>query len=155
MDNKLKTLKHFCLNVLNSNPPYDSTRMLTQISNYIAFLERPIALGLFVPCDLNGMFLRPPVQFEGQFSEYKNLLKQYTEAQDRIMFEGFEVRHGDWPGEEHELSLYHKDKKWSMAKVSPEFRWGYTNIFTIEDITLYSPDKNLFSFTPSALQLFT
>lgn len=155
MDNKLKPLIEFCLNRLNSDPPYSAVKMLTQISNYIGILQRPISLGLFVPCDKNGHFLKPPIQFEGRFSEYQILLEQYVEAQDRVMFEGFEIKAGDWPGEEHELALYHKDYKWSLAKVSPEFRWGYTNIFTIEDITLHSPNKNLFNFTPSALKEFT
>ncbi|QWA38856.1 hypothetical protein [Chryseobacterium sp. ZHDP1] len=155
-DNKLKNLKDFCLNtILNSNPPYNPTKMLTQISSYIGILERPISLGLFVPCDINGKYLKPPVNFEGKFSEYKTLLKQYTEAQDRVMFEGFEIRQHDWPSKKYELGLYHKDYEWSLAQVTPEFRWGYVNIFKIEDITLYSPNKNLFTFTENALKYFT
>lgn len=155
MDNKLKNVKDFCLNLLNSNPPYDPTAILTQISNYINILQRPMSLGLFVPCDESGVFLKPPIQFEGKLSGYQKLLKQYVAAQDRVMFEGFEIRKYDWPEEENELGLYHKDHKWSLAQITPEFRWGYTNIFKVEDITLYSSNKDLFTFTESALKEFS
>lgn len=66
--------------------------------NYANFLKRPLELGFFIPCDLDGNVLEKPKRSDyiGKEMEFtkdelvERDLEQYQEALDRVLFEGFE-----------------------------------------------------------------
>jgi len=66
-----------------------------------SFLEQPLTLGMFVPCDLEGNVLEKPKMWDA-FWEFKpeegiytaneaRECEKYESALDRVIFEGFEV----------------------------------------------------------------
>jgi hypothetical protein len=68
--------------------------------NYANFLKQPLKLGMFVPCDENDVPLDEPKNYDlwckyGDFTQYgkslTDICKPYKEAQDRVLFDGFEV----------------------------------------------------------------
>lgn len=75
-----------------------ANRFYHTICNYANFLKQPLTLGMFVPCDLEGNILtKPPL-----YNDYKNEeggnkelfrfnLEQYKQAQERILFKGWEL----------------------------------------------------------------
>lgn len=57
---------------------------LTQ--NYAKFLKQPLELWMFIPCDEEGNVLEKP----NPLVDVNNRLKkQYQQAKDRVLFEGF------------------------------------------------------------------
>ncbi len=77
--------------------------------NFDNFLEKPLKLGYFIPCDENDVPLEEPINFEvwerlhfnnGKtekgtigFKEHE----KYQEAKQRVLFEGFEYdKENDW-----------------------------------------------------------
>lgn len=57
-----------------------------KIHNYANFLKKPLEICMFVPCDENGDILRDGVNWNKKF---------YQKAQERVLFEGFEVKKND------------------------------------------------------------
>lgn len=60
-----------------------------KILNYASFLNRPLELGMFFPCDENGKILSNNVSDENYFGVHV-----YNEAKKRVLFEGFEIMGG-------------------------------------------------------------
>lgn len=88
----LVSMVDFVLNILNQDPPYNEVKMLTQISNYANFLKQPLAIGMFVPCDLDGNVLtEPSVLSPEHISKTNQKLEAYQQAKERCLFEGFQV----------------------------------------------------------------
>ena len=60
--------------------------------NYDNFLEQPLTLGMFVPCDKSGDVIDNLSRYPSD-QEYLNveLDEQYQQAKERVLFEGFEV----------------------------------------------------------------
>lgn len=63
-----------------------------RIRNYAEFLKQPLTLGMFIPCDENGVIFEEPerIHFNTDF-DYKAELSVYQEAKWRVLFEGFEL----------------------------------------------------------------
>jgi hypothetical protein len=87
-----------------------------KIHNYANFLKKPLEICMFVPCDENGDILRDGVNWNKKF---------YQKAQERVLFEGFEVK---------------KNDRWTTFFYKKEFFTSFTSfsyIFknkTIEDL---------------------
>lgn len=64
----------------------------TKISNYGDFIKQPLALGMFVPCDLDGNVLeeREIWHTTNQDSETQSLLIEFEEAKNRVLFKNIE-----------------------------------------------------------------
>lgn len=73
-----------------------------RICNFAKFLNQPLTLGMFVPCDEDGNPLEEPTEklmneFGGAFStneeqnQLDDLIQEYQAAKERVIFEGFEV----------------------------------------------------------------
>jgi hypothetical protein len=60
---------------------------LEHIINYANFLKQPLELWMFVPCDLEGNVLIEPIE---QNPIYWS--KEYQQAKERVLFEGFDLR---------------------------------------------------------------
>lgn len=70
---------------------------LQLIHKYKDFLNQPLTLGMFVPCDLDGNVLEEPnIENDHNDSFFKmqtdfHLEKQYEEAKDKVIFSDFKL----------------------------------------------------------------
>lgn len=69
-------------------------RRMRKCQNYANFLNTPLELGMFVPCDEDGNVLEESNKHSdrGQFvrdKEHERKIKQYQEAKENVLFEGF------------------------------------------------------------------
>ena len=62
--------------------------------NYDDFLEQPLKLEMFVPCDEEGDILEEPTNYEkrllNMMTEYNDEVYRYKQAKEKVLFEGFE-----------------------------------------------------------------
>ena len=69
---------------------YEKTR-----NNFDNFLEQPLKLGMFVPCDEEGDILEVPTNYEMRLlnmtTEYNDEVYTYYQAKAKVLFEGFEI----------------------------------------------------------------
>lgn len=76
-----------------------------KVKAYAKFLNQPLTLGMFVPCDESNNIVKEPDLFNyhiniPEISLYELKLKEYQEAKDRVLFEGWElVSNGKWGAE--------------------------------------------------------
>ncbi len=72
--------------------PKRSTDLCVLFLNYAQFLSQKLELWMFVPCDEEGNGLEEPTEERKKVSLvfYQQELKQYQQAKDRVLFEGFE-----------------------------------------------------------------
>ena len=72
-----------------------------KIINYAKFLKQPLKLEMFVPCDNDEEILKPQY-IAGKEVIYNELVeefimdkvKEYNEAKEKVLFEGFEIFKG-------------------------------------------------------------
>lgn len=73
-----------------------------RICNFAKFLNQPLTLSMFVPCDEDGNVLEEPTaklmnELGGGFStneeqnQLDDFIQEYQAAKERVIFEGFEV----------------------------------------------------------------
>ena len=62
-----------------------------QINNYAKFLKQPLKLGMFVHCDEDGNILEDIIG-HGMIHNYSEKVKQYKQAKEKVLFEGFEIK---------------------------------------------------------------
>ena len=74
----------------------DKETTYLKIFNYAKFLKQPLKLEMFVPCDNQGNILKEPKKdnFLTQSGLYQTdyhteSLKQYEQAKEKVLFEGF------------------------------------------------------------------
>ena len=68
---------------------------------YDIFLEQPLKLEMFVPCDEEGDILEEPTNYEkrllNMMTEYNDEVYTYYQAKAKVLFEGFEYdKENDW-----------------------------------------------------------
>lgn len=124
--------------------------ILEDIKNYAQFLKTPLTLGMFIPTDLEGNVLEEPIvgkqYYENVYDENSKAriqeIKEYEKAQERVIFEGFELIEVDLIGS----GFYHivksqKKEGQVYASYHPKNRgeklfWNYPKTGeTIEDLT--------------------
>ena len=97
---KLQSMTDFVLKYLDSGyNQYDALKNNILMLRYAKFLNQPLQLGFFVPCDENGNVLEEPkrwndyLQFPDSFDGNKEWgeLYNYELAKERVLFKGFEV----------------------------------------------------------------
>ena len=70
--------------------------LFAKCNNYTDFITQPLTKGMFIPCDEDGNALEEnllfPANLEGsrKAEEYR---KQYQQAKERVLFEGWELKH--------------------------------------------------------------
>ena len=58
------------------------------VTRYAKFLKQPLTLGMFVPCNEDGkVLIDPSKNLNLRNPDFKHI--QYKEAQERVLFEGF------------------------------------------------------------------
>jgi len=133
-----------CTDYVISDSIKSDSNTSERIIKYANFLKRQLELGMFIPCDLEGNMLLTPIEWRkktrtkglitvGNYSNpaYKEYIKQYQEAKNRVLFEGFEV-----------VKTYNEEEDFNEYTVANIFikvggsNWNnYTNYKTIEDLT--------------------
>jgi len=88
---KLISMVDFINEIGNSTLHESYERDLAKIYNYCTFLEQPLKLEMFVPCDENGDVLEEP-EFhepnnESEIGNYDELRYQFQQAKARVIFE--------------------------------------------------------------------
>lgn len=107
---KLQSMTDFVLGAWRSTSEIQSsaehnTEQLRHIINYAKLLRTPLTLGMFVPCDEEGNVLEEPKFPTGERRAYDGLaelydfqLRDYNEAKERILFEGFTIEESMYEG---------------------------------------------------------
>lgn len=77
------------INEIGNSPLHESyEKDLAKIYNYCTFLEQPLKLEMFVPCDENGNVLE---QCKEICSCECDKTKDFRNAKDRVLFEGIDL----------------------------------------------------------------
>lgn len=93
----LKPMTDFVLETmstgLQTGDIYTPEYKLELIEKYAQFLKQPLTLGMFVPCDEEGNYLKeqPEWCFANVGSEHFKKQKKYWEAKEKVLFKGFET----------------------------------------------------------------
>ena len=131
---KLISMKDFVLEQckLFSTYQIDYRDCLLRIENYANFLNQPLTLGMFVPCDLDGKVLTNPID-DKDWSNWTNeerskICDNCEQAKERVLFE-----------------FIGKDP---IGRKSKGLFFRGTVFFKIEDLTIF----NDFTLTPTAIE---
>ena len=92
---------------------------------YSIFLKQPLELWMFVPCDENGNVLKFNYPQSKAFDEIAQMAfeKQYQQAKERCLFEGWELVHnGKWGAEI------------SKDKITGYLQFNISNYKCVEDL---------------------
>jgi len=105
--------------------------------NYKEFLIKPLELGFFVPCDLEGNVLekpeKPKHEDNNSMLHYHDDIDVYQEALDRVLFEGLEV-YNPYSRDVDELNETILIKKISEKSTLLDCVNGMFDFETIEDL---------------------
>lgn len=71
------------------NPLQSDTQCWIKTHNYTEFLNRPLSIEMFVPCDENGNVLKEPYILD---QPHYSTRIEYNKAKERCLFEGFEAK---------------------------------------------------------------
>lgn len=87
--------------------------------SYAEFLTKPLELGFFVPCDDENNVLEEPESLKGYYETHhegmqteKELVKEYQQAKEKVLFEGFIYYKKGQPYSEN----YQVDESWCNAR---------------------------------------
>lgn len=74
----------------------------SKVYAYANFLKQRLTLGMFVPCDEDGILLEEPkdtnkdsLAYDWFHEQYRHKQVIYKQAQERVLFEGFELSKGN------------------------------------------------------------
>lgn len=101
---KLISMTDFVLKVQEEYSFEESTLKL--IYNYGKFLKQPLTIGMFVTAKLvNGewVVLEEPKWVSPEGVKWEDYLKEYQEAKERVLFEGFECIKWDHGGDSYSV----------------------------------------------------
>ena len=98
---KLISMTSFVLE--NAKQPYVEGTKYKDLVNYAKFLKQPLKLEMFVPCDNDEEILKPQY-IAGKEVIYNELVeefimdkvKEYNEAKEKVLFEGFNLNQKDF-----------------------------------------------------------
>lgn len=115
--------------------------------NYANFLNQPLTLGMFIACDEYGNVLDSNEWklFDGQMSEYSDILLKHKQANDKVLFEGFEVFDNNKNIEisNRRINLFFSIRNWvGILEVDKTIR-----ISRVEDLVKYN-----LTLTPNAIK---
>jgi hypothetical protein len=99
---KLISMKDFVLEQLNDDRPHISDQFewdlfnhcfVARVENYANFLNQPLTLGMFVPCDEDGDVLEEPdLDIQGRPTNCQpDYVEFYQQAKERVLFEDVTV----------------------------------------------------------------
>ena len=95
-ENRLISMVAFVDEVITADRPCDRGAMLDEIAEYSTFLQKPLTLGMFIPCDEDGNVLEEPTKHHDNTSvshkgaitdEWKSWHREYQQAKEHVLFE--------------------------------------------------------------------
>lgn len=127
---------------------------LTVYLNYALFLKQPLTLGMFVPTDLEGRAIEMPIKesFPSTtrgFASYDNALRDFNDAKDRVLFEGFEIVGNKKVG--GFSYLIENGSSYNVGSVASRYRehaWD----FDFDNLEQLSVSRHEIVLTPTALK---
>ena len=144
----------FINNVGNVENYPSHEKALSLIYNYSTFLNQPLKLEMFVPCDEYDNVLETPKepnifwnndeQDSQIWAEYQYILDKYKQAKEKVLFEGFDVY-------DYKLQTFfyqQNKKKLSYDKKAQRFVTIENLLKNVEDLLLINFQ---FKITQSAL----
>jgi len=131
--------------VLQPNTNEKSSRRLSKIIGYAEFLKQPLKLEMFfcsIPePELQGGYAKDGT-FVGGYDE--QWIKEYKEAKEKVLFEGFEVR-----GKEDYNWLFNDNLNKAFGWFDKDKFIFFSDYNTIEDLVNYN-----LTLTPNAIKQF-
>ena len=153
-DGFLIPMVEFVNNVGNMENYPSHEKALSLIYNYSTFLNQPLKLEMFVPCDEYDNVLETPKepnifwnddeQDSQIWAEYQYILDKYKQAKEKVLFEGFDVY-------DYKLQTFfyqQNKKKLSYDKKAQRFVTIENLLKNVEDLLLINFQ---FKITQSAL----
>lgn len=64
----------------------EGAKITNEIFMYAKFINQPLAIGMFIPCDEDGNILDMP---NNETLHFAQKTKQYKQAKEKVLFEGF------------------------------------------------------------------
>ena len=107
--------------------------------NYAKFLKQPLELWMFVPCDDDGNVLKFDYPQNKAFVDVAQIEfeKQYQQAKERCLFEGFEFTKSQKFSMENKIKnsvhWYTKERLYLTTKKADGYH-AYYQLFTVEDL---------------------
>lgn len=108
---KLVSMVDWVLEYDDQDASWDAYEAMEYNIRYANFLNRPLKLGMFVPCDEEGNVL-DFIEYEsyvGSDEDYNQYIKKYHRAEERVLFEGFEYLR--WYKGSHIIILIHNGEE--------------------------------------------
>ena len=124
---------------------YEKTR-----NNFDEFLEQPLKLERFIPCDEEGDILDEPEDYElrlpNMMTEYNDEVYTYYQAKVKVLFEGFYIKRGSTDADNMTTYLMHNYFGEIAFKKDWKDEWEF-----IEDLESLS-NLNEIELTESAIK---
>lgn len=138
MENKLINMVDFVIS-MRENKNKDNISRFWACERYAEFLNRPLELNQFVPCDLKGNVLSE--KYNGKSDDrnksFTYLANEYQEAKERCLFEGIEYVKVEKYSEYFYLIKYNQCIIWISKDT----------LVTVEDMVKYNLE-----LTPTSLK---
>lgn len=118
-----------------SEEPLTDLQILNKITSYAEFLKQPLTLGIFVPVDEKGNVLKEELKYSFATEESNAGIrhKNYREAQNKVLFEGFNIVKSDIETLNHTIFVENKKGEQVGYNKSWEDNWNFYGI-TIENL---------------------
>ena len=121
----------------------DGAKVMNEIFSYAKFINQPLTLGMFVPCDEDGNVLEEPEYHEphseNEIGDYQELRDKFEEAKSKVLLDGFELL--------HEIYRFPKEKVYKLV-LDSETIIHIVEKNTIEDLSF----SNIYRLTPNAIK---
>jgi len=123
---------------------------IDKVWEYANFLNQPLTLGMFFPCDEEGDILNEPYNGDNEDNLFECLVEEYKKSKNNVLFEGFEWNTADFC-DEPMLELENKESVYFIYddedKNFQDSEDNFINI--IEDLV-----KHNLTLTPNAIKQF-
>jgi len=105
-----------------------------KVVRYANFLKQPLTLGMFIPCDEDGNILKEPKFVSPEGVKWEDYVKQFEQAKERVLFEGFEVtkEEGVFYIQKNDIELWYNKKADMWEHLGEDVYWD------IESLSKYS-----------------
>lgn len=143
-------LQNKCNTEFHMNDTVIETGKLMQLFfRYAEFLHQKSNLGMFIPVDKSGNVLGKPdwEKFEGYTDDFYKLDKEYHEAKEKVLFEGFY----------YQVNTGKDGKKYEYVrnKFPHVFSFDQIKNNTVESLLTGFKKKFLIDLTPYAIKQFS
>jgi len=122
--------------------------------NYAKFLKQPLELWMFVPCDKDGNVLKFDYPQNKAFDDVAQIEfeKQYQQAKERCLFEGFEIIEDKYYSTKREVIYLPNTKIQVWSKLT--YRTGEIDTFFFDYYNEFKTVEGLVKYDLQLTQIF-